>query len=117
MTLYLGSDAYIIPLNAVSNQTVNCNLQNQSSQINVYQKTTGLFLDLYVNNTLIIGGVRCLWGNWIVRDAYLGFLGDLTWMDLKQHTAMINGTVQYAGDDPICTGIGNRWFLIYVPPS
>ena len=47
----------IIPLQAVPSQTLNVNLNNQACTINVYQKSTGLFIDLLVNDALIIGGV------------------------------------------------------------
>lgn len=84
----------IIPLQAVPNQTVSVNLSGQVCQIDVYQAGAYLYLDLYVNNTLIIGGVICQNLNRIVRDLYLGFSGDLAFVDNM-------GT-----SDPVYTGLG-----------
>lgn len=109
----------IIPLNAVASQTLTANLNNQVCQINVYQKqfytdnneqctpqlVTPVFLDLAVNNAPIISGVICLHANKIVRDAYLGFIGDLAFYDLQGST------------DPIYTGFGTRYVLVYLAPG
>ena len=95
----------VVPLQPLPSQTVAISLNGQNCQINVYQKSTGLYLDLYVNTALIIGGVLCENLNRIVRDAYLGFSGDLAFNDTQ-------GT-----DDPIFSGIGTRFFLDYFLPS
>lgn len=91
----------IVPLQPVSNQAVSVQLGQQNCQINVYQKPTGLYIDLYVDNALIIGGVIAENRNWIVRSTYLGFSGDLFFLDNQ-------GT-----DDPNYTGLGTRFSLIY----
>jgi hypothetical protein len=102
----------IVPLQAVASQTVSVILNQQACTINVYQKTVttntvipSVYLDLYVNGVLIIGGVVCENLNVIVRDAYLGFIGDLAFLDTQ------------GSDDPYYTGIGTRWFLAYYFPS
>ncbi len=95
----------IVPLQPVSSQTVSVSLANQPCTINVRSMSTGLYCDLYVNNTLIIGGVICQNANVIVRDAYLGFVGDIAFLDTQ-------GT-----DDPVYTGLGTRWVLAYFAPS
>jgi hypothetical protein len=92
----------IIPLEAVPNQTVTVNLGGQVSQVNVYQTFFGLFLDLYVNDVLIIGGVICQNLNRIVRSLYLGFSGDLAFIDNQGST------------DPVYTGLGGRYSLAYL---
>ena len=94
-----------IPLQAVPSQTLAVQLGPQSCNINVYQKLTGLYLDLYVNSILIIGGVLCENLNVIVRSIYLGFIGDLTFIDNA-------GT-----EDPDYTGLGGRYSLIYIEAS
>jgi hypothetical protein len=49
-----------------------------------YENTNPVFLDLYVNDTtLIVGGVPCLNDVRIVRDTYLGFIGDLSVIDTE----------------------------------
>jgi hypothetical protein len=95
----------IVPLKAVENQTLFITLNEQSSQINLYQKNTGLYLDLYVNNAPIIAGVLCQNLRLIVISAYLGFIGDLTFFDNQ------------GASDPFWTGLGARYSLVYLAPG
>ena len=92
----------VLPLQPVPSQTFTTTLANQLCQINVYQKATGLFLDLYVSGAPVIYGVLCENLNRIVRNSYLGFVGDLAFFDNQ-------GT-----DDPVYTGLGSRFSLIYL---
>lgn len=92
----------IIPLADTYSQTLSTTLAGQSCRINVYQRATGLFLDLYVADKLVIGGVICQNGNLIVRDAYLGFVGDLMFIDNLGKT------------DPHSPGLGSRYSLCYL---
>jgi hypothetical protein len=94
----------LVPVLAVPSQTLTITLGGQACTIAIYQKSTGLFLDLAVSNTPIISGVLCLHTVLIVRDAYLGFIGDLAFLD------------QQAADDPVYTGLGSRWVLGYMQP-
>lgn len=94
----------IIPLLATPSQTLSVRLGAQACRVHVYQKTTGLFLDLYVNDTLVVGGVIARNGARIVRDAYLGFVGDLAFSDTQ------------GAEDPQYAGLGTRWVLAYVTP-
>jgi hypothetical protein len=94
-----------IPLQAVPAQQVTVSLANQPCQIKVYQKTFGLFLDLSVNNSLIVGGVLCQNLNRIVRSLYLGFIGDLGFVDTQ------------GSNDPDYTGLGARYLLVYLEVS
>lgn len=91
-----------IPLQQIPNQAAVVQLNGQNSQVNVYQKFFGLFLDLYVNDVLIIGGCYCRNLNRLVRSAYLGFQGDLGFWDTQ-------GT-----SDPYYTGVGSRFQLVYL---
>ena len=91
-----------VALAAIPAQTVTASLGGQTCQITVYQKRTGLYLDLAVNNAPIIYGVLCLNANLIVRDAYLGFSGDLAFYDTQ------------GAQDPDYTGLGGRYQLAYV---
>lgn len=94
-----------ITVSDVPFQTINATLASQACTINLYQRRTGFYCDLYVNNSLVIGGVACHHLNKIVRDSYLGFTGDLTWQDTQ-------GT-----DDPTSPGLGSRWLFIYLETS
>lgn len=92
----------VIPLQALPNQVVTVSLANQTCQISVYQLSPGLFCNVYVNNVLVVAGVICQNINRIVREAYLGFIGDLIFMDLQGDT------------DPYYTGLGSRFQLLYL---
>lgn len=95
----------VVPTQAIANQSFQVQLGNQACTLNVYQLTYGLFMDVYVNGTLIIGGVICQNLNRIVRSLYLGFAGDLVWLDIQ------------GSDDPVFTGLGSRFVLVYLEVS
>jgi len=118
------SSPQIVPLQAVPAQLVNVTLGSQACAIKVYGKNISVavlpsggiptippvyedqnpvLLDLFVNDVLVIGGVLCLNQNLIVRDSYLGFVGDLAFIDTQ------------GNDDPQISGIGSRWLLTYWP--
>ncbi len=62
-----------------------------------------LYCDLVLNGVQAWSGVPCLLGTPINSRAYLGFTGSLLFIDTQ-------GT-----SDPDYTGLGTRYFLIYVP--
>jgi hypothetical protein len=95
----------VIPVVAVPSQSFGVSLNGQNCTIRIAQKTTGMFLDLLMDNTLVIGGAPCLDRTRIVRDAYLRFSGDLFFADTQ-------GT-----SDPYYTDIGTRYLLLYVAPG
>ena len=90
-----------VPLVAVPSQTVSVQLGDQGCRINVYQKRTGLYLDLYADGAAIGTGILCLDRVWLIRDAYLGFTGDLAFVDTQ-------GT-----SDPDYTGLADRFTLLW----
>ena len=92
----------IIPLSDVPSQTISVQLGGQSCRINIKQKRTGLYIDLYRNDVLIVGGVLARDWTKIVRDSYLGFIGDLCFNDTQ------------GSEDPSYPGIGSRYVLCYV---
>lgn len=92
----------IVPLQEVPAQIVSVTLANQLCKLKVYQTRYGLFIDIYVNDALILGGVICQNLNRIVRDSYLGFVGDFLFLDNQ-------GT-----NDPDYTGLGGRYSLCYL---
>lgn len=92
----------VIPLQPVPSQVVGTQLSGQDCQISVHQKAFGLFADLSVGGTLIVAGAICENLNRIVRSVYLGFQGDLAFVDVQ-------GT-----SDPTYDGLGTRYFLIYL---
>ena len=62
-----------------------------------------LYCDLVLNGVQAWSGVPCLLGTPINSRAYLGFIGDLLFVDTQ------------GVSDPDYTGLGTRYFLIYVP--
>ena len=95
----------IVPLQPVPSQSIKTVLNGQNCVIEVYQEILGLYLNLYLNttSTLIIGGVLCEDANPIVRSKYLGFIGDLAFIDNSG-----------AGQDPYYKGLGTQFSLSYL---
>ncbi|TAL90900.1 MAG: hypothetical protein EPN62_00760 [Candidimonas sp.] len=91
-----------IPLQSIPSQTLDVQLSNQNCTINVYQKTTGLYLDLLINNAAVKTAILCRDRVKLIRDEYLGFIGDLVFVD----TQGLN--------DPDYTGLGVRFVLVYL---
>lgn len=94
-----------VPIQPLPNQQVQCQLGGQACTISIYQQAYGLYADLYVGQTLIIGGVIAENLNRIVRSLYLGFSGDLVFWDTQ------------GVSDPIYTGLGTRFLLVYIAAS
>lgn len=95
----------IIPLPAFASQTFNVVLAGQSCALNLYQKSTGLYLDLAIAGRAVASGVLCRDRVKLLRQEYLGFLGDLAFMDTQGQ------------DDPHFDGLGSRWVLVYLEPE
>lgn len=91
-----------IPLAAIPNQTLQVQLGTQPTVLNIYQMAYGLFCDVIVAGETIIAGVTCENLNRIVRSTYLGFVGDLAFVDTQGST------------DPVYTGLGTRYLLLYL---
>jgi len=96
----------LVPLQSVPSQKLKTVLGNQIVEISLRQLRYGLFIDVYVNGALEIGGVICENLNRIIRSAYLnteaGFSGDFVFQDTQ-------GT-----DNPYYTGLGTRFQLLYL---
>lgn len=95
----------IIPTAAIASQTFNVHLGGQSCQITVYQRSTGLYLDLQSNGASIIVGCLCRNRVAMVRSGYLGFIGDIAFVDTQ------------GDDDPTYDGLGARYQLCYFTPA
>lgn len=101
----------LIPTKPVPSQTISVLIaNNQPTMLNIYQKgnnptSWGLFMDVLVNGALLIGGVICENRNVIIRDAYLGYVGDFAWIDTHGEA------------DPVYTGLGTRYQLWWLAPS
>lgn len=91
----------IVPLQPLPAQVVYTMLNDQLTRLRVYQKPTGIYIDVSLNDALVIGGVICQNKNRIIRSKYLGYIGDLAFFDTQGDT------------DPEFSGIGTRYFLGY----
>ena len=91
----------VVPLRPLANQTLQVQLNDQAIGLNVYQQLYGLYVDVLLNNTIVIGGVLAHNLNRIIRDAYIGVVGDFAFVDTQGE------------DDPIYTGLGERFQLVY----
>ncbi len=103
-----------------------------------YENQNPVFLDLYLNETtLVVGGVPCLNDVRIVRNAYLGFIGDLAVIDTEGNEDPVgvplrlplpplrnvwqrNLPLSLAGKAPAnlankIPGLGSRFLLTYWP--
>jgi hypothetical protein len=93
----------IVPTQSLPNQTLQISLAQQPVQLAIYQTNYGLFIDVVQAGIPIALGVLCHNLDPIVRAAYTGFVGDLAWFDTSGD-----------GEDPIYTGLGDRFQLIYL---
>lgn len=96
----------IVPLQPVPSQTLTVTLGGQAVGLAVYQKGTaadpvGIFVDIYVNNILVLGGVIGLNVVRLKRSGYIPFVGNLAFFDTE------------GSSDPYYTGLGTRWVLVY----
>lgn len=91
-----------IPLQSVENQTVTVLLNNQNCQINIYQKSTGVYLDLFKDNNAIVTTRLCVDRVPIVRNRSSGFIGELVFID------------EFGSQNPDYLGLGVNYRLYYV---
>lgn len=91
-----------IALQPVPSQQLQIVLAGQNCQIAVYQKTTGIYVDLNSNGADISIGVIAHDVVPLVPTTYLGFSGNLIFTDTQ-------GT-----SDPTYTGLGSRYQLVYL---
>lgn len=91
-----------INITAVPSQTVEVTLAGQDCTIVLQQKEQGLLIDLTMGGVKLTSGQVCRDRVRIVRHAYLGFVGDLSFVDTQ-------GT-----SDPEYSGLGTRYVLGYI---
>lgn len=94
-----------IPLEPARSQSVSVELAGQRCTIRLIQRESFLYMDLTVNGEVIMQGVPCLFANRMVRYSYLGFTGDLIFIDN-------NGQ-----NNPSYEGLGSRFQLYYMEAS
>jgi hypothetical protein len=92
----------VIPIQDEFNQTLYVTLNGQSTQLDIYQNEYGLFMDVLVNGAAIISGIIAEDRNRIIRDLYLGYIGDFCFIDTQ------------GSSDPTSPGLGGRYVLCYL---
>lgn len=100
-----------VPLSPVASQTLSINLGGQACQIKVYtlgvDADAHLYFDLSVGTAPIVTGRVCRNLQQILDDArYRGFQGGFMFVDNL-------GDMQ-TGVDPVYTGLGSRFELLYL---
>ena len=90
-----------IPLNPVAFQSIKVPLSGKSVQLDIQQRTNGLYINIWLSGKMIMAGIICQNKTWIVRAAYLGMPGDLTFVDTVGKS------------NPEYSGLGSRYRLYY----
>lgn len=91
-----------IPLLRIPSQTIQVVLGNQTCSLAVYVKNQCMFFDMAVNGVQVASAIQVSNLVNVVPTAYLGFTGWLLFMDTQGE------------DDPVYTGLGTRWQLLYL---
>ncbi len=92
----------IVPLISTASQTLSVQLGGQLAQLAVYQKGSGLFMDLLQDGSPMKVGMPCLDRNMMLStSAYQGFKGNFTFVDTQGKT------------DPSYATLGTRHQLVY----
>lgn len=99
------ASTYTIPLSALASQTLNVTLDGQLIRLDIYQRSTGLYMNIWLNDAQVVAGALCLNQVFIARYAYLGLPGDFVFIDTQ------------GSDDPSYDGLGSRYILAYVSNS
>lgn len=93
----------IVPLSPVPAQTLGSILNGQNCDVTVYSENTGIFLDLTLNGEVIATSRVLLDAARVLQDCqYKKFVGDFIMVDTQGEL------------DPVYTGLGSRWILVYL---
>lgn len=90
-----------VPLISTPAQEMSIRLAQQSCRLRVYQKRTGLYVDLLVNDVPVATGILCRDRVWLIRNPASGFVGDFAFIDTQD------------ASDPFYTGLSDRFRLIW----
>lgn len=94
-----------VSLSQEKEQTLSVTLAEQQCVIRLVQRYSGIYMDLTVNDEVVMQGVPCWYANKMVRYSYLGFKGDLVFLDNEGES------------DPQWDGLGDRFPLYYLEES
>ncbi|ANI29434.1 hypothetical protein PL78_06210 [Yersinia entomophaga] len=91
-----------VSIEPMKSQEFSVQLGGQQCNIRLIQRTSAIYMDLTVDGNPIMQGVPCYFGNRMVRYSYLGFKGDLLFLD------------SVGQNDPQWEGLGSRFQLFYL---
>lgn len=91
----------VIPVQPIASQYFDVTLNKQDCRIALYQKREKVYFDLVADDKPIITGAVARDRSYLIRAPYMGFVGDLYFVDTQ------------GSDDPVYTGLGTRFILIY----
>jgi len=91
-----------ITLKPLRAQRFTVSLAGQSCIVRLNQRSTGLYIDLTADGSVVLQGVICQNGNRLVRYRHLPFSGELFFVDLQGNS------------DPQWDGLGARYRLYYL---
>ncbi|MGY0156349.1 phage baseplate plug family protein [Edwardsiella tarda] len=94
-----------VSIQPLKSQNFSVQLGGQQCEIRLIQRVSALYMDLTVDGNPIMQGVPCYYGNRMVRYSYLGFKGDLVFLDANGQS------------DPTWDGLGERYQLFYLEES
>ncbi|TDN54897.1 hypothetical protein EC843_101956 [Buttiauxella sp. JUb87] len=94
-----------ISIEPQKSQSISVSLDGQQCVIRMIQRESFIYMDFTVNGNPIMQGVPCLYGNKMVGYSYLGFKGDLVFLDSDGQ------------QDPHWDGLGKRHILYYIEES
>ena len=92
---------YIVPIDKLSNQSFDIDLNDQRCRFEFITKGVFLYMNLSIDEEEKLNGIICLNGVNLIEYNYFNFKGKLYFMDTQ------------GNDDPMCYGLGERWQLIY----
>lgn len=90
-----------IDLAATASQTVTTTLSGKTVRLWVRQLSTGLYVDIWVEETPFLMGILCLAGTPLIRNPASVLPVELVFLDTQ------------GSEDPDYTGLGTRWVLAY----
>lgn len=94
-----------LPVVATASQTLNAVVNRQFVRLDLYQRSTGLYLNLWQGNALTVAGALCQNLRPILHADYLGLGGDFVFVDTE------------GASDPTYDGLGTRYRLTFVSAS
>lgn len=92
---------YQIPVTSTPSQSLNVIINGTVFRLDIYQRSTGLYMNVWVNGVVVVSGAICQNLNPVVHADYLSLGGDFVWVDMQ------------GSQDPVYSGLGSRYVLTF----